>query len=204
MTARLRFLAGEPALCAALAPLLLEPAGSQAALTLLREQPGHRRLLRAQLASGERVFLKRFAPGRHRIREAVKRTLGLEAARREWRALVSLHARGVRVPEPLALAALEGGELVIATRFLEGRTLKQTLAERPRGRRALLDAVGDLIASLHARRLDAWRPPPRQPAGRRQAASGCSTCRRPFRCAGRPRAGAIWASSITRSRDLSR
>jgi len=63
---------------------------------------------------------------------------------------VSLHARGVGVPEPLALAALEGGDLVIATRFVEGRTLKQTLAEQPTGRRALLHAVGDLVASLHA------------------------------------------------------
>jgi tRNA A-37 threonylcarbamoyl transferase component Bud32 len=147
--ARLRFLAGEPAFCAGLARML-DPAGSQAALTVLREQPGHRRLLRAQLASGDVVFLKRFGPGRHRVREAVKRMLGLAAARREWRALVSLHSRGVKVPEPLALAALPGGELVIATRFLEGRTLKQTLAEEPRGRRELVNAVGDLVASLHA------------------------------------------------------
>ena len=44
------------------------------------------------------MFLKRFVPGRHRVREAVKRALGLAAARREWRALVSLHARGVRCP----------------------------------------------------------------------------------------------------------
>jgi tRNA A-37 threonylcarbamoyl transferase component Bud32 len=107
---RLRFLAGEPALRDDLARVLLDPAGSRAAL--LREQPGHRRLLRAELASGDVVFLKRFAPGRHRLREAVKRAVGLTAARREWRALVSLHARGVRVPEPLALAALAVGDLV--------------------------------------------------------------------------------------------
>ena len=54
------------------------------------------------------------------------------------------------MPEPLALAALPGGELVIATRFLEGRTLKQTLVERPRGGRAPANAVGALVASLHA------------------------------------------------------
>ena len=150
MSARLRFLGGDPALCDALAPLLLDPAGSAGALSVLREQPGHRRLLRAQLASGDPVFLKHFAPGRHRVREAVKRALGLQAARREWRALVSLHARGVAVPEPLAFAELEGGEFVIATRFLAGRTLEQTLAEQPTGRRALLHAVGDLVASLHA------------------------------------------------------
>lgn len=150
MSARLRFLGGDPALREALAPLLLDPAGSGGALTVLREQPGHRRLLRAQLASGDVVFLKRFARGRHSVREAVKRALGLQAARREWRALVSLHARGVRVPEPLALAELEGGDFVIAIRFLAGRSLKQTLAEQPTGRRALLHAVGDLVASLHA------------------------------------------------------
>ena len=150
MSSRLRFLAGDPALRAALAPLLLDPAGSGGRLSVLREQPGHRRLLRAQLASGDVVFLKHFARGRHRVREAVKRALGLQAARREWRALVSLHARGVVVPEPLALAALEGGDFVIATRFVAGRTLKQTFAEQPTGRRALLHAVGDLVASLHA------------------------------------------------------
>jgi tRNA A-37 threonylcarbamoyl transferase component Bud32 len=150
VTGRLRFLAGEPALCDDLARVLLDPAGSRAALSVLRDQPGHRRLLRAELVSGDVVFLKRFAPGRNRLREALKRAVGLTAARREWRALVSLHARGVQVPEPLALAALEGGELVIATRFLEGRTLKQTLAQEPGGRRALANAVGDLVASLHA------------------------------------------------------
>ncbi|HEY8156357.1 MAG TPA: lipopolysaccharide kinase InaA family protein [Myxococcota bacterium] len=150
MSPRLRFLAGDPAWRETLAPLLLDPAGSPGALTLLREQPGHRRLLRARLASGDTVFLKHFGRGRHRVREAVKGVLGLQAARREWRALVSLHARGVRVPEPLALASLGGGAFVIATRFVEGRTLKQTLAEQPTGRRALLLAVGDLIAALHA------------------------------------------------------
>jgi tRNA A-37 threonylcarbamoyl transferase component Bud32 len=144
----LRFLAGDPALREALAPLLRDPAGSGA--SVLRDQPGHRRLLRARLASGDEIFLKRFGAGRHRLREGLKRALRLEAARREWRALVSLHARGVRVPEPLALASLAGGDLVIATRFLEGRTLKQTLAEQTSRRRALLEAVGDLVASLHA------------------------------------------------------
>ena len=150
MSAPLRFLGGDPAARAWLSPLLLDPAGSRAALTVLREQPGHRRLLRARLASGDLVFLKHFARGRHRVREAVKGALGLQAARREWRALVSLHARGVAVPEPLALVAQEDGGFVIATRFVEGRTLKQTLAEQPAGRRALLHAAGDLIASLHA------------------------------------------------------
>jgi tRNA A-37 threonylcarbamoyl transferase component Bud32 len=145
-----RFLAGDPALRAALAPLLRDSALSSISLSVLREQPGHRRLLRARLASGDPIFLKRFGASRHRLREGLKRALGLEAARREWRALVSLHERGVKVPEPLALAALEGGDLVIATRFLEGRTLKQTLAEQPSRRRALIEAVGDLIASLHA------------------------------------------------------
>ena len=152
MSPRLRFLAGDPALRDALAPLLLDPARAGDALTLLREQPGHRRLVRARLASGQLVFLKHFARrrGRHRLREACKRIFGLEAARREWRALVALHARGVAVPEPLALAELDDGELVIATRFLEGRTLKQTLAEPPTAHRALLHAVADLVASLHA------------------------------------------------------
>jgi tRNA A-37 threonylcarbamoyl transferase component Bud32 len=150
VSAGLRFLDGDPALRPALAALLRDEGAAQASLSVLREQPGHRRLLRAKLPSGDVVFLKRFAPGRRRLREAVKRAVGLTAARREWRALVSLHARGVQVPEPLALAALEGGELVIATRFLEGRSLKQTLAEEPGGRRALVTAVGDLVASLHA------------------------------------------------------
>ena len=149
MSPRLRVLAGDVALCEALAPLLADPAGSGGALTVLRDQPGHRRLLRAELASGDAVFLKRFSRGRHRMRDAVKRALGLQAARREWRALVSLHARGVRVPEPLALAATDDGDLLIATRFLAGQTLKQWLAEHATGRRALLRSAGDLVASLH-------------------------------------------------------
>ena len=152
MSPRLRWLAGDPALCDALTPLLLDPAHAGDALAWLREQPGHRRLARARLASGERVFLKFFArdPGRHRLREAWKRALGLEAARREWRALGALHARGIAVPEPLALAELQDGGLVIATRYVEGRTLKQTLAEQPGARRGASLAVGDLVARLHA------------------------------------------------------
>ena len=105
MSSRLRFLGGDPALRDALSPLLLDPAGSEGALTVLREQPGHRRLLRARLPNGDLVFLKHFARGRHGVREAVKRALGLQAARREWRALVSLHSRGVVVPEPQDLAS---------------------------------------------------------------------------------------------------
>lgn len=148
----LRWLAGDRALCDALGSLLRDPAQAGDALTLLREQPGHRRLLRARLASGQPVFLKHFTRtrGRHPLREAWKRAFGLEAARREWRALVALHARGVAVPEPLVLAEFEQGGLVLATRLLEGRTLKQTLAESPTARRPLFQAVGDLVASLHA------------------------------------------------------
>jgi tRNA A-37 threonylcarbamoyl transferase component Bud32 len=148
MSARLRWLAGDPALQEALAPLLGEPGRAGGALQWLREQPGRRRLAQARLAGGERVFLKHFAPGRHRAREAAKRALGLEAARREWRALVALHACGVAVPAPLALAALDEGGFVIATRFLEGHTLKQRLAEAAE-RRALAVAVGELVARLH-------------------------------------------------------
>jgi tRNA A-37 threonylcarbamoyl transferase component Bud32 len=151
LSAGLRWLAGDASLREELALLLASDAGAENVL-LLREQPGRRRLLRARLASGERLFLKVFAgaPRRHRLREAAKRTLGLGGARREWRSLVALHARGVAVPEPRALAALPGGGFVIATRFLEGRTLAQTLASPAPGRRALLHAVGDLVASLHA------------------------------------------------------
>jgi tRNA A-37 threonylcarbamoyl transferase component Bud32 len=156
MTPDIRWLAGEPALRAALEPALRDPAAAD--LTLLREQPGRRRLERLRLASGELLFLKRFfgGSGRHPLREVLKSRLGLATARREWRALQRLHRAGVAVPEPLALASLPDGDFVLATRYLEGRTLKETMAAGVADRRRLIAAVGDLVASLHAAGTAHW------------------------------------------------
>ena len=151
MSARLRFLGGDPALRDAL--------GSAAAGSgrLGRRARGAARAARAsascaraarQRRPGVPQALRPWPPPPTRSGEGVRsasRRRGASGGR--WS---SLHARGVLVPEPLALAAMGGGDFVIATRFFEGRTLKQTLAEQPAKRRALLHAVGDLVASLHA------------------------------------------------------
>ncbi len=128
MTADIFWRAGDAALHRALEPALLDPGAAD--LAVLRDQPGRRRLERLRLPSGDRLFLKHFTTrgGRHRLRESLKNRLGLATARREWRALERLRRAGVAVPEPLALAQLPGGDFLLATRYLEGRTLKETLA----------------------------------------------------------------------------
>ena len=114
---------------------------------ILREKPGRRRLARATLASGERCFLKQFAPER---RHGWRRRLGLTPAWRELRMLRHLASAGVRVPAALAHFATAAGDQVLVTRFLEGESLASALRRPPRERRELLARVGELVAHLHA------------------------------------------------------
>lgn len=147
------FLRGDPAARESLAPALgAIAAGGDSHLELLREKPGRRRLLRTSLPDGRGCFVKHFLPtgGRHRVREWLKRRLGLATELREWRALERLHRAGVAVPEPLALVALPDGGRLLAMRELAGRPLTHALAAAPAARRRLVVSVGRLVAALHA------------------------------------------------------
>jgi Kae1-associated kinase Bud32 len=145
---RIRWLAGEPALCAALERAWSQPAGG--AVEVVRDRPGRRRLVRVRLADGSRVFVKVFAADgeKRRQRRAWLRALRLEAARREWRHLRRLARAGVPVPAPLALGVLASGDRVLAMENLEGRTLAEAL-EAPGPRRRMAEQVGALVAALH-------------------------------------------------------
>jgi tRNA A-37 threonylcarbamoyl transferase component Bud32 len=146
-----RWLDADPRWRERLAPCLLALAGGSAGVELVAEKPGRRRLARARLESGEWVFLKHYPPRpRERLRSACKRALGWSADAREWRMLGRLWRAGLRVPEPLAHAALPDGGRVVATRFTPGRPLSEALRAGARERRALLDAVGLLVSRLHA------------------------------------------------------
>jgi tRNA A-37 threonylcarbamoyl transferase component Bud32 len=148
----IRWRAGARKLRSALGPALLDPDAAGAERTVLRDRPRRRRLERLRLATGETLFLKHFyaGAGRHRLRDQLKRRLALGTARREWRALSQLQRAGVAVPEPRALLELPGGDEVIAMGFLEGQALPEALGPGGAQRRALLDAVGALVARLHA------------------------------------------------------
>jgi len=154
----IRWLAGGPALCAALGRALLDPEASDAQVVLLRDRPGRRCLYRVRLADGDELFVKRFyaAGRRHPLRDRAKHALRLDVAHREWRNLRRLHRAGVRVPEPRALAVLPGGDTLLAMRHVEGLTFEQALAAGRRSRRSLLLAVGDLVASFHAAGFAHW------------------------------------------------
>jgi tRNA A-37 threonylcarbamoyl transferase component Bud32 len=154
----IRWLAGEPALCAALGRAWLDPAASGAQLVLLRDKPGRRGLYRVRLAEGDDLFVKRFyAEGpRHPLRDRAKRALRLDVGHREWRNLRRLQRVRVRVPAPRALGVLPGGDTLLAMNHVEGRTFAQALAADPRSRRSLLLAVGDLVASFHAAGFAHW------------------------------------------------
>jgi tRNA A-37 threonylcarbamoyl transferase component Bud32 len=143
---------GEEKLCRALEDVLLAADPEAAGYRVIGERPGRRRLARVQLPSGETLFLKHIycAGHRHALREGAKNALGWSTAERERRALERLRAAGVAVPELRALAVLPGGDRILATRHLAGRTLNEALAVGREERAELLAAVGALVRRLHA------------------------------------------------------
>lgn len=143
--ARVRWSHGDPALQRALAGAL-----ATGAVTGITDN-ARRRTLRLA-AGGGLVFLKQFrvGSGRHPRREALKARIGRAPAEREWRALAALHAAGLPVPEPLALGALPDGDRLLAMAWIEGVPFETALlAAAPRARRALLGALGALLARFH-------------------------------------------------------
>ncbi len=125
---------------------------SHEALEILREKAGRRRIARGRLATGAGCFLKHYPPGQshHRVRDALKQWIDLTPAAREFAALRRLHAAGIGVPEPLAYYRFPNGERVLVTRLLEGEPLRRAIDRPPTERRHLLEAVGRLVARLHA------------------------------------------------------
>jgi tRNA A-37 threonylcarbamoyl transferase component Bud32 len=88
--------------------------------------------------------------GRHAFREALKRRIGRSPARREWRALESLHENGVSVPRPRAWGRLPSGDEIVVSNFLEGVRLGDRFRDaRPEGRRELVNALARTIQKLH-------------------------------------------------------
>jgi tRNA A-37 threonylcarbamoyl transferase component Bud32 len=118
---------------------------------VLRDNP-RRRLVRLPASGGGTLLVKQFrlGTGRHALREALKERIGRSPAVREWRALLSLRAARVCVPEPLALARLADGDRLLVLRFVEGRPLKDALRAPKKERRRLLSLLGKRIAELHA------------------------------------------------------
>ena len=137
MNATLRWLAGDPDLRKTLEPDLVDPEAAGTRYEVLRDRAARRRLARLQLADGESLLLKHYYQrgGHHPIRDGLKRRVGLDTARREWRWLSRLHAAGVPVPEPRALIELPDGDRVLAMSFLSGRPLAEALSGDRHARR---------------------------------------------------------------------
>jgi tRNA A-37 threonylcarbamoyl transferase component Bud32 len=96
------------------------------------------------------VKIHHVASGRHRLREAFKRRLGRSPARREWLALVSLHARGVDVPRPRAWGRLENGDEIVVTEALTGISGRDCFRSATvEERLALANALASTLRTLH-------------------------------------------------------
>lgn len=163
---RIVWLAGEPALREALDAHLAgrdERSGAapneHAAIRTSHRRTLHEATLppRAGQPTPLHVVLKthHLATGRHRLREAIKRRLGRSPARREWQALVALHAAGLPVPRPLAYGRLASGDELIVQAFVPGRPLATAWNEAdPAARDGLVEA---LIRTLDALEGAGWQ-----------------------------------------------
>ncbi|MFP6654773.1 MAG: lipopolysaccharide kinase InaA family protein [Myxococcota bacterium] len=91
------------------------------------------------------------ASGRHPFREGLKRRLGRSAARREWRALESLHLNRIAVPRPRAWGRLPNGDEIIVTDFIQGEGLKDAFDHAsPEERLRFVEKLARTILALHA------------------------------------------------------
>lgn len=153
MTQEIRWHRGNRAIQKQLATTLADPSRHVGKLELLFDRPGRRRLFRLTTDAGDRLFVKQICRRSFRAFRGAAEAAGLDAAAREWRALSTLHRAGVAVPEPIALGTLSNGDRVVATRFVEGSTLKDRLEEPDRCTRsehnAMLVAVGKLVHCFH-------------------------------------------------------
>lgn len=117
----------------------------------LQENP-RRRLLRLARADGPALLVKQFRTRTHphALRERLKAAVGHSPARREWRALQTLHEAGAAVPAPRARASLPNGDSVVAMEFVDGVPLADALHADGAARRALCHALGAAVARFHA------------------------------------------------------
>jgi hypothetical protein len=119
------------------------------AIELLQEKAGRRRIAKGRLASGELCLIKHYLrPRKPGLRARALSALGLSTAAREFANLRRLAKQGIAVPAALAHLRSERGDEILLLRFLEGEPLPDALAKSPQ-RRALLHAVGRLVARMH-------------------------------------------------------
>jgi len=138
---------GDASFRAAVAAWLAAPATG----TRLRDNP-RRRLVRIPGPGGDLV-VKHFRTlhGRHPLRERLKAWIGRSPARKEARALRTLHRAGAPVPAPLGIGALPDGEPFLLLPFLEGADAREVLTRPGADRGAALRAIAAAVRALHER-----------------------------------------------------
>lgn len=140
-----------------LAPLLGDPWRVVGEGVLLRSM-GDRRTGRVRLADGREALLK--VERLRTLDDRLRALLRPSRARLEWRAARHLHAAGVPVPRPLAVAERRAGRRVVETVFVaEWLAGRRTLLEHAAGLpapalAALLERVGRLVRAMHAAGFD--------------------------------------------------
>jgi len=151
MNGAVRWRAGDAAVFRGISSWLSHPA---TATTQPLVQSPRRVLHRVDLddGTGLRCVVKRHRASRprHRRREAFKSWVGRDPARREWRALIDLHALGLPVPRPLAWGRLDNGDGILVSEWREGLGLRSVLPGTSGARReALLERLAEAIQALH-------------------------------------------------------
>jgi len=95
-----------------------------------------------------KIFHRRH--GLRALRDVVKRGLGRSAARREWAALERATALELAVPAPLAYGRLAGGDEILVTRHVPGRSLLDALRDcDPDTWTHTCTALADAIQQFH-------------------------------------------------------
>lgn len=154
MTGAIRWQRGDRSLQAELAARLADPSppavdvGDVRGVRILFDRPGRRRLLKVAIDDTTSLFVKQIRAPRFSAVSA----FGLDAAAREWYALSRLQRAGLAVAEPVALGTLSNGDRVLATRFVDGVTLRDRLEQVdrvPAEHHEMLGAIGRLVHGFH-------------------------------------------------------
>lgn len=149
MTHELQWIHADPGVRARVDAWWADRAGASADPIVTRTG-GHRAVVRLDGPTGPQL-VKHFLPGTglRRLSDRTRTAFGFGAAQREWRGLAWLARAGVPAPRALGLAHSSAGDALLVSEALPGSTLRERLAARAPGRRALLASVADLVASLH-------------------------------------------------------
>ncbi|MFK7898357.1 MAG: lipopolysaccharide kinase InaA family protein [Myxococcota bacterium] len=149
-----RWKTGEPGLVAEIDRCLEDGLGRKTRLHHTPRRSVYKLGLAGDDTSGPRGIALKIhhrRPGKHTLRDGLKRALGQSSARREWQSLGRLQSIGVPVPGPLAWGRLPNGDEVVVCTFIEGIPLLDCLPTADEAMQgALLESLGETLSTLYS------------------------------------------------------